>query len=40
MKAYKKLDWAPKITLEELISEMVDCDMKEAKNEILLSKKL
>ena len=39
-KANEKLNWWPKISLEELIKEMVDFDMKEAKKEIMLSKKV
>ena len=37
-KAREKLGWAPKITLEELISEMVENDLKEANKEALLIK--
>ena len=33
LKASKKLNWEPKITLEELISEMVENDLKKAKKE-------
>ena len=38
-KARKKLGWEPKTTLEELISEMVDYDLKESKKEKLLKEK-
>ena len=38
-KAYKKLGWEPKTSLEELISEMVTSDKKEAAKESLLKKK-
>ena len=37
-KAYKKLNWEPKITLEELISEMINNDLKEASKEVCLKK--
>ena len=37
-KAFKKLGWVPKITLEELISEMINFDTKEAKKEAILKK--
>ena len=40
MKARKNLNWSPKTSLEELINEMVDFDMQEAKKEIMLSKKV
>ena len=33
-KAKRKLGWAPKITLEELISEMVTHDREEASKEL------
>ena len=33
LKASKKLNWEPKISLEELISEMVENDLKKAKKE-------
>jgi len=40
-KAYKKLGWEPKTSLEELIKEMIEVDKKEAyKESILLEKKL
>ena len=39
-KANEKLNWWPKTSLEELINEMVDFDMQEAKKEIMLSKKV
>ncbi len=38
-KALKKLNWEPKTTLEELISEMIISDKKEAEKESLLSGK-
>ncbi len=38
-KAYKKLGWAPKTTLEELISEMLESDLEEAKKEAYLKEK-
>ena len=38
-KARDKLGWVPKITLEELISEMVENDLNEAKKENLLINK-
>ena len=38
-KARKKLNWEPKITIEELISEMINEDFKEAKKESLLKNK-
>ncbi len=38
-KAYKKLGWVPKTSLEELISEMVTNDKKEAAKESLLKEK-
>ena len=38
-KASLKLGWNPTTTLEELVDEMVDYDMKEAKKELLLKKK-
>ena len=37
-KAFKKLNWEPKITLEELISEMIQNDLQEAMKESLLKK--
>ena len=37
-KAKNKLGWTPKITLEELIDEMLDFDTKEAEKEFLLKK--
>ena len=36
-KARKNLKWSPKITLEELINEMINFDLQEAKKESLLS---
>ena len=38
-KAKKKLNWEPKISIEELISEMIDEDSKESKKESILKKK-
>ena len=38
-KAFKKLNWKPKISLEKLIEEMIDEDKKKAFNEKLLSDK-
>ncbi len=35
-KAHEKLNWSPKITLEEIISEMIEFDKKEAKKELIL----
>ena len=35
-KAKEKLNWVPKITLEEMIIEMMESDVKEAKREFLL----
>ena len=35
-KAFKELDWKPKNTLEELVSEMIEYDHKLAENELLL----
>ncbi len=37
-KAFKKLNWEPKITLEELIKEMINFDKQEADKESLLIK--
>jgi GDPmannose 4,6-dehydratase len=37
-KARKKLQWTPKISFEELVSEMVVEDLKEAEGESLLKK--
>ena len=37
-KAREKLNWIPKISLEELISEMIDNDLKEAKKSVILNK--
>jgi len=37
-KAYKKLNWKPKISLEELIEEMLEVDIEEALAEINLKK--
>ena len=38
-KAHKELGWKPKISLEELVSEMINHDSKEAKKELILKKK-
>ena len=38
-KAFKKLKWKPKTSLEDLIKEMIESDMKEALKESLLRKK-
>ena len=38
-KAFEKLNWKPKINLEELIEEMIEFDKKEANKESLLRKK-
>ena len=38
-KAHKELGWEPKISLEELVSEMINHDSKEAKKELILKKK-
>ena len=38
-RAREKLNWKPKITLEELISEMIENDTKEAQKEAILQKK-
>ena len=38
-KARKKLNWQPKISIEELISDMIDEDSKESKKESILKKK-
>ena len=38
-KARKKLGWSPKISLEDLIEEMIECDMKEAEKNLILKKK-
>ena len=37
-KAYKKLNWEPTTTLEELVSEMIEHDKEEANKESLLKK--
>ena len=39
-KAFKKLGWKPKITLEELIDDMIEKDTIEAKKEYILSKEI
>ena len=38
-KAFKKLGWEPKITLEELIGEMIEFDKLEAEKDSILKKK-
>ena len=38
-KAFKKLGWVPKTTLEELVKEMVKSDKDEAQKELILIKK-
>ena len=38
-KAYSKLGWTPKTTLEELVAEMVATDVEEAKKEAYLMRK-
>ena len=38
-KAHEKLGWEPKITLEELISEMISHDKEEARKDSILKKK-
>ena len=35
-KAFKKLGWVPKITLEELVEEMIEHDREEALKELFL----
>ena len=37
IKASKKLGWEPKISLEELVNEMVDNDLREAKKEKMIN---
>ena len=37
-KAKQKLKWSPKISFEQLVKEMVDEDLKLAKNEKLINK--
>ena len=37
-KAREKLNWEPKITLEELIDEMINKDLEEAQKESILKK--
>ena len=39
-KAFRKLGWEPKITLEELIDDMIEKDNIEAKKEYILSKEI
>ena len=38
-KAKEKLNWEPKISLSQLISEMIEEDLKEAKKDSILQKK-
>ena len=38
-KALKKLGWAPKITIEQLVKEMIENDLKIAKEEMFLKNK-
>ena len=38
-KARKELNWKPQITLNQLVSEMIEEDSNEAKKESLLKKK-
>ena len=38
-KAHKELNWKPKITLEEMIKEMLDFDLEESKKEKILTSK-
>ncbi len=38
-KAFKKLGWTPETTLEEMIDEMIENDIKKAKEESILKKK-
>ena len=38
-KARKQLKWEPKVTISQLISEMIKEDLNEAKKEYLLKKK-
>ena len=38
-KAKEKLGWTPKITLEELVTEMVKVDVEEAEKEAYLKRK-
>ena len=38
-KAYKKLGWTPKIGLDQLVHEMIQSDLEEAKKELFLKKK-
>ena len=37
-KAKEKLNWVPKISLEQLVKEMIDEDLKLAKNDQLINK--
>ncbi|MDD3014808.1 MAG: GDP-mannose 4,6-dehydratase, partial [Candidatus Gastranaerophilales bacterium] len=37
-KAREKLGWSPKINFQELVKEMVECDLKEAEKESYLQK--
>ena len=38
-KARKKLGWIPKTSLEDLIGEMIEFDMREAEKNLILKKK-
>ena len=38
-KAYKKLNWKPTSTLEDLVCEMIEQDKSEAQKEALLKRK-
>ena len=38
-KAYKKLGWTPKIGLDQLVHEMIQSDLEEARKELFLKKK-
>jgi GDPmannose 4,6-dehydratase len=37
-KAKLKLNWVPEISLDEMIEEMIDCDLNQAKQHALLQK--
>ena len=39
LKAKKKLGWIPKITLEEMIEEMIENDIKESQKKVILENK-
>ena len=38
-KAFKKLNWEPKITLEQIVKEMIESDTEDARKESILKKK-